>query len=198
MIFNFFHMQFSDADWIYIILQYLREWTEIPLSSTSGYDAERLKFFDGFLGTLLRQTEEMELFAPHLRNKEFVESWKYQGKLYRVIHDTLSVDDDGNEKMVTPEIEYHGMITHWTDDYTFSGLLHKLPDNRKFIILEADTRERLAFDVNHFRSHNGDSAPYTEKEREFIFPMYREHITEHRMSIRDFAAMKEAELKESV
>ena len=61
MIFNFNNMDFSDDDWKYIILQYLKEWTEIPLNPTYGYDIEELKFFDGFLGTLLKQTESLTL-----------------------------------------------------------------------------------------------------------------------------------------
>ena len=195
MIFPFTHMDFSDEAWIYIILQYLREWTEIPLSSTAGYDIEKLKFFDGFLGSLLRYTEEMEKNTPRFLNRVFVDSWKYQGKLYRVMHANLQIDEDGNESMIMPVVDYHGMITHWTDDYTFSGLLSKLSEDSECIILEADTRERIAFDVNAFRRSHSVSARFTEKEREFIFPMYQEHIIEHRLTIREFTAMKKSELE---
>ena len=43
------------------------------------------------------------------------------------------------------------MISHWTDDYTFKGLRHKLSTEEPCIILEADTQDRIGFNVNKFR-----------------------------------------------
>lgn len=56
MIFNF-NMSFTDGEWKSIIIEYLRVWTSIPLTTNGGYDIEDLKFFDGLLGTLLKHTE---------------------------------------------------------------------------------------------------------------------------------------------
>lgn len=198
MIFNFGNMTFSDEDWKYIILQYLKEWTEIPLNPTYGYDLEELKFFDGFIGTLLKQTESL-MSDPYADvDNDFVDTWKYQGKLYRVLHRITNVDNNGKEHSRLPRVRYHRMITHWTSDYTFEGLLAtaKIFDDEEYIILEADTGEHLAFDVNKFREANNVIEPYTHRENEIIFPMYKECIKEYRMTISEFIKMKEQEEKE--
>lgn len=196
MIFNFGNMTFSDEDWKYIILQYLKEWTGIPLNPTYGYDIEELKFFDGFLGTLLKQTESL-MSDPYADvDNDFVDSWKYQGKLYRVLHRITNVDNNSKEHSRLPRVRYHRMITHWTSDYTFSGLMYKLSPDEKYIILEADTGDHLAFDVNKFRKANNAEERYTQGEDEIIFPMYKECIKERRMTINKFIEMKEQEEKE--
>ena len=56
-------------------------------------------------------------------------------------------DEEPEPHRVMPTIDYHRMITHWTDDYTFEGLTYKLPRDCEYIILEAETKEHLAFDV---------------------------------------------------
>ena len=56
---------------------------------------------------------------------------------------------------------------------------------------EADTTERFAFNVNKFRKVYKCEEFYTKNEREFIFPMYKEHIKEYRMTIKEFIQMKE-------
>lgn len=190
MIFDFPNINFDDDEWICILAHYLKGWTEIPLDSFGEYDIEMLKFYDGFIGTLLKHTERISEICPYLLNGRFVNSWKYQGKLYRVMHPVLTVDDNDNEKLFLPEVDYHGMITHWTDDYTFRVLLHKLSDDTKYKILEADTAAHFAFDVNKFRKVYNCGEPYTEGEREFIFPMYKECIKEYQMTIKEFAEEK--------
>ena len=90
-----------------------------------------------------------------------------------------------------PEIEYHGMISHWTKDYTFKGLLHKLPSKEKYIILEADTQDHIGFDVNKFRKSFNCEKPNTEIEQEIIFPMYKDCIKEYRMTINEFVEFKQ-------
>ena len=189
MIFNFTYPNFTDEEWIYIISKYLKGFTEIPLSVTSGYNFEDLKFYDGLLGTLLKHTEYISTNYPQELNKKFVNSWKYQGKLYRVLH----VNYNAQCRYALPEVNYHGMITHWTDDYTFKGLMHKLSDDEEYIILEADTKEHFAFNVNKFRKVSKCEEFYTKNEREFIFPMYKENIKEYRMTIKEFIRMKEQE-----
>ena len=189
-------MTFTDDEWKIIIIEYLRVWTNIPLSTNEGYDIEDLKFFDGLLGTLLKHTELLLKECPSFLDKEFVDSWKYQGKLYRVIHPHYVFDDDSIEpRTIMPEVDYHRMITHWTSDYTFNGLLatHKISDDEEYIILEADTGDHLAFDVNKFRQVNNVQETYTQGENEIIFPMYKENITEYRMTINECIKTKERE-----
>ena len=190
MIFDFPNIKFSDEEWIKIIIQYLNSWTEIPLNIFNGYDKDTLKFYDGLFGTLLKQTEQIHMTNPEALNKKFVDSWKYQGKLYRVLHASISFDENGEKKFDFPCVDYHGMISHWTDDFTFKGIQYKLSPNNEYIILETDTKEHFAFDVNKFRKKNNCRNKNTEKEREIIYPMYQENTTEYRMSINEFIKMK--------
>lgn len=192
MIIDFPNIGFSDELWITIIAAYLKGWTEIPLHPVDGYSIEDVKFYDGLLGTLLRHTEKYLELCPEVLNKKFINSWMYRKKLYRVMHGYCELDENGREIYIMPKVEYHGMISHWTDDYTFEGL-NKLSKDREYIILEADLKDHIAFDVNGFRKAYGFEEPHTEKEREYIFPMYKENIKEYRMTINEFIEMKERE-----
>ncbi len=189
MILNMPNINFSDDEWLYILKQYLNGWTEIPLSDSSGYDLDELKFYDGFIGFLIKQTEFCLKNYPHILDKKFINSWKYQGKLYRIIH--MFCNKSGKTKSgyscQLPKVQYHGMITHWTDDYTFEGLTYKLNKERKHIILEADTKDHIGFNVNKFRKVYNCENSNTEKEREIIFPMYKDCIIkEHHLTINEF------------
>ncbi|WP_283589415.1 hypothetical protein [Staphylococcus nepalensis] len=197
MIIGMPNIHFNDEQWLNILKQYLNGWTNIPLSDSSGYNRDELKFYDGFIGFLLKQTEQYLNECPSALNMSFINSWKYQGKLYRIIHPIIVKDDTAEEGVSCklPDIEYHGMISHWTDDYTFKGLMHKLYPKETYIILEADTQEHLAFDVNKFRKTYKCENPYTEKECEIIFPMYKECIKEYCMSVNDFIQFKQCQYK---
>jgi len=194
MIFDMPNISLTDDDWIYFLIRCLKGWTEIPLSSTNGYDKDTLKFYDGILGLLLKQTEQFEKEYPSALNMDFVNSWKYQGKIYRVMHSQI-MENSKNKRGYSyrlPKVDYHGMISHWTIDYTFDAL-HKLSRCTKYIILEADTKEHFAFDINRFREKNNCFDEYTRREEEIIFPMYKECITEYRMTINEFIDMKNKE-----
>jgi len=186
-------VRFTDDEWKYILNTVLRGWTEIPLRTHGGYSKDLLKFYDGIIGYVIKDVERMYRDFPKYVNMVFLDSWKYQGKLYRVIHKSVFLDENNDEgfSYKLPEVEYHNMITHWTTDYTFQGLMHKLSDEEEYIILEAETRDKFAFDVNKYRKANGISEVYTEGEREVIFPMYQEHITEHKMNVKQFIELKE-------
>ena len=86
MIIVMHNIHFSDKEWINIFKQYLNEWTEIPLTESSGYDFDKLKFHDDCIGLLLKQTEYFMKEYPDSLDMSFVNSWKYQSKLYRIIH----------------------------------------------------------------------------------------------------------------
>lgn len=193
MILDMPNIKFSDEEWIYILKQYLNGWTNIQLSPSEGYNIDKLKFYDGLIGFLLKQTEEYSQKCSSILDKNFVNSWKYQGRLYRIIHPCLVEDDtaiDGRS-LKMPQVEYHGMISHWTDDYTFDGLMYKLNSHQRYIILEADTQNHFGFDVNRFRQTYNCEKPFTSDEREIIFPMYRECIKEHHMTVNQFIQLKE-------
>ena len=59
MIFDFSNIGFEDDEWLYMVERYLKGWTETPLTISGGYSIETLKFYDGFLGTLLKHTERL-------------------------------------------------------------------------------------------------------------------------------------------
>ncbi len=195
MIFNMPNIDLEDEEWIYILIKILKSWTEIPLNITSGYDTDNLKFYDGIIGSLIRQTEELYKDFPEHLDMNFVNSWKYQGKIYRVLHSRGVADDtnDDGYSLSLPDVEYHGMVSHWTTDYTFDALLYKLSSKAEYIILEADTKEHFAFDVNCFRERYKCSEMYTQNEEEIIFPMYKDCITEYRMTIEEFIKIKNNE-----
>lgn len=194
MVLDMPNIPFSEDKYIKLLTEYLNNWTEIPLRNIGGYNIDNLKTYDDFIGLLLKQYEKDMYDHPELLDKHFFNSWKYQGKLYRILHEVYVEDttsDDGYSCKF-PDIEYHGMISHWTDDYTFQGLMYKLSSEDPCIILEADTQEHLAFDVNKFRKTYNCENPYTAKEREIIFPMYKDCIKEYRMSVSEFIQMKES------
>ena len=71
MIFNLPNIPFNDNDWICILINYLNGWTEIPLNSTYGYNWDDLKFYDGFIGYLIKQTEYYLRENPDILDKQF-------------------------------------------------------------------------------------------------------------------------------
>ena len=84
-----------------------------------------------------------------------------------------------------------GRLTNEQLEEKFYNNYRAIFDDEEYIILEADTREHLAFDVNKFREVNDVQEPYTQGENEIIFPMYKENIKEYRMTINEFVSMKE-------
>lgn len=193
MIIDMPNIHFTDKKWIYVLKQYLNGWTEISLCESSRYDIDELKFYDGFIGLLLKQTEQYLIECPDMLNNDFIDSWKYQGKLYLILH-ANHVENNKTKSGYSyclPKVQYHGMISHWTDDYTFNGLMYKLDTKTKYIILEADTQDDIGFDVNKFRKIYNCKKPNTEKEREIIFPMYKKCIKEYRMSVNEFIQLKQ-------
>ena len=190
MIFGFPNISFSDREWEYIICKVLKGWTEIPLNSVWGYDIDTVRFYDAIIGTLLKHTETMVSENEPELNHDFINSWKYQGKIYRVLHPCPKRRGSARTKL--PKVDYNGLIAHWTTDYTFRGLMHKLSKREKYVILEADTNEHFGFDVNKYRQTKGLSLGHTGKENEIIFPMYKECvIKEYKMTIEEFVKMKQ-------
>lgn len=124
--------------------------------------------------------------------KAFIDSWKYQGKIYRVIHAQHYIDNNNKLHYRLPKVRYHKMVTHWTTDYNFKKLQHKLSPTTKCIILEADTLNHFGFDVNKFRKSNNCENFFTEEENEIIFPMFKENIKEYHMTIAEFIDCKES------
>lgn len=195
MIIDMPNIDFKDEDWICILKHYLNSWTEIPLTDYGEYNLEKLKFYDGFIGFLMKETEKYLNDSDYSQyiNIKFIESWKYQGKLYRIIHGNLVEDYEAEDgySCKLPQVNYHGMIAHWTDDYKFEGIINKLDIDEPYIILEADTKGHIGFDINKFRKSYNCKKITTEKEREVIFPMYKDCTKERKMTIKEFIQLKE-------
>ena len=192
MVTNLPNILFQHEEWVKLLSTELSSWTEIPLSPISGYDKNSVRRYDGIIGTLLRETELLLKNSPNKVNNSFFNSWMYKGKLYRIIHESPVEDarDKNDFRYELPKIDYHGMIAHWTTDYTFKGLMYKLSPEVESIILEADTAEHIGFDINRFRKTYGFENSFLTNENEVIFPMYKNCITEYKMSINNFIQIK--------
>lgn len=192
MVSNLPNILFQHEECVDILSTVLSSWTEIPLSPIDGYDKNYVRQHDRIIGTLLRETELLLKNSPNKVNNSFFNSWMYKGKLYRIIHVSPVEDarcEDGF-RYELPKIDYHGMIAHWTTDYTFKGLMYKLSPEVESIILEADAAEHIGFDINRFRKTYGFENSFLTNENEVIFPMYKNCITEYKMSINDFIQIK--------
>ena len=95
---------------------------------------------------------------------ESINTWKYSGKVYRVMN---CMDD---------KIDYHNMIASWTNDpEVFRKFNHLLPD-KKYTFLIGNTGKDWGFDVNKYRKNTGNRHKFTEKEQEIILPMNSKYV----------------------
>lgn len=188
LIFDLPNMLLKNKDWKAIIANYVMSWVEEPLSSGDDYNIDRLKFYDGLLGYLLKETEryiQEGVFDSDIIDTNFMNSWLYRGPIYRVLHK----NNNGN----MPKVNYHGMIGHWTKDYHFGGLNYKLDFNDTFIVLKSDTGDHIGFDVTKYIICNNLRPSPILNEREIIYPMIKRNVTEYKMSINEFIRMMESE-----
>lgn len=73
-----------------------------------------------------------------------------------------------------------------------------LPESKSVLetYMGDETKEHIAFDVNGFRKEYGFENQYLAGERKIIFPMYRDCITEYKMSVNNFIALQEEKQEE--
>lgn len=93
-----------------------------------------------------------------------VNTWKYRGKLYRVM------DCKQNQ------IDYHGLIASWTNDYKSFKNFNHLYDKQKYTFIVGSTGSDWGFDVNKYRQYIGERHIYTEHESEIIFPLDYKYV----------------------
>lgn len=171
--------QLSWNDQKYIIAVTMRQFREFPLCS-GGYNEERLRFYDGVLGSLIRMRDEMRRTQNEWDMPEyeaFVSKWAFQGDIYRVIGE-VCVHEDGDDEPHTemPEIKWHGMIASWSSSYDFTtGFNHIYPD-AKYTIIHANTGDSVGIDANKLGDYVGGYNPHTVGENEVIFPMKKEFV----------------------
>lgn len=98
--------------------------------------------------------------------KESINTWKYTGKIYRVMD------------CKPHEIEYHNMIASWTKDPE-SFKKFQLCEEDKYTFLIGKTSKDWSFDINKYCEHNDKKEfKFIEHESEIIFPMSKKHITD--------------------
>lgn len=96
--------------------------------------------------------------------KKDIGSWKYIGKIYRVID------------CKKDQIEYHQLIASWVNTLDAFKDFNHLSEKHRYSFLIGDTDEDWAFDVNKYREHTNNRHYYTEHESEIIFPMNKKYI----------------------
>ena len=124
---------------------------------------EARKNASGFINNLTPETNN-DLTAKLNEINEDINSWKYVGKIYRVIDCRKS------------QVEYHQLIASWTDTPEAFKQFNHLYENHRYLFLIADTGKDWAFDVNKYRKNTANKHCYTEHESEIIFPMDEGHI----------------------
>lgn len=147
----------------------LSKWTERSL--LNDYDRREIQFFDALIWTrVIKEQEHYEMlknnkshFYKDLENS--INTWKYTGKIYRVI--------DCNPS----KLEYHNMIASWTSDLeVFNNFNHLNKDRKYTFIVGAARGKNWGFDVNKYRSIKNIQHKFTEHEAEIIFPMNNKYI----------------------
>ena len=95
---------------------------------------------------------------------ESVNTWKYTGKVYRVIG------------CKPDKVEYHDMIASWTNNPLAFADFNHLICTVKYTFLIGHTGKNWAFDVNKYRRIIGDMHQFTEYESEIILPMNKKYV----------------------
>lgn len=159
----------------YMIAITMSQFREFPLCS-GGYNEERLRFYDGVLGGLMRTRDAMIEYQGTDLADEFSSYWEYHGEIYRVIGKAVVYPENGEPYRRMPSIKWHGMIASWSSSYDFTkGFNHIHPDE-KYTIIRANTGKSAGIDVNKFSEYLGCFNQYTAGENEVIFPMKKEFV----------------------
>lgn len=126
---------------------------------------EARKNTSGFIKSLTPETNN-DLTAKLNAVNEDINSWKYVGKIYRVIDCRKS------------QVEYHQLIASWTDTPEAFKQFNHLYKKHRYSFLIADTGKDWAFDVNKYRKNTDNEHCYTEHESEIIFPMDKQYVVD--------------------
>lgn len=126
---------------------------------------EARKNTSGFIKSLTPETNN-DLMAKLNAVNEDINSWKYVGKIYRVIDCRKS------------QVEYHRLIASWTDTPEAFKQFNHLCKKHRYSFLIADTGKDWAFDVNKYRNNTKNRHCYTEHESEIIFPMDKQYVVD--------------------
>ena len=164
----------------YILAITMEQFREFPLCS-GGYNEEKLRFYDGVLGSLMRTRDVMIKSPVYDLLKEFAEfslHWEYQGNIYRVIDKAYVYPKDENKEPYRrmPSIKWHGMIASWSSSYDFTTGFNHIYPNEKYTIIHANTGNSAGIDVNKFSEYLECYNVHTACENEIIFPMKKEFV----------------------
>ena len=118
-----------------------------------------------FVRKLTPETNDDLLLKLDEINKD-IESWKYNGKVYRVVN------------CKKHEVEYHELIASWVSNIKAFESFNHLCKNSKYTFLIGNTGKDWAFNVNKYREHINNRHRYTEHESEIILPMNEKYVTD--------------------
>ena len=133
------------------------------INSSINSRNETRKNASGFIKNLISETNN-DLMAKFNAINEDISSWKYVGKIFRVIDCRKS------------RVEYHQLIASWTDSPEAFKQFNHLCKKHRYSFLIADTGKDWAFDVNKYRNNTNNRHCYTEYESEIIFPMDKQYV----------------------
>lgn len=158
----------SVEDQFAIFNRALGGWQERSLLG-KGYCKNNLDFYDGTIGYVIRKWNEYHKISktedwitqPIL---DFMDLWKYQGALYRVI------------AAPTSEIRYHKKIASWTKSVDVFSRFNKLNDNVNYTFVIADTFDYFGFDINKYNRNMNLVNAFNCHEEEVIFPMDKKYV----------------------
>ena len=162
-----FYPTFSAEDQFFVFNRVLLSWLERPQLGI-GYSKNALDFYDGVIGYIIKHTNY------YIKNKEkiwvppyvfdFMEIWKYQGVIYRVIDAPIS------------KVRYHKKIASWTKRINAFDKFNHLYKGCKYTFLIANTKDMCGFDVNNYNDYFNQGNRYIKHEEEIIFPMDKKYI----------------------
>lgn len=172
----------SEPIQIQLLANTLMQFREFPLCNRYGYDEERLRFYDGVLGGLIRTRDavfECETYESLEGFAEFSAQWEYKGDLYRVIaKNCVRAEGSGEPCLAMPTIKWHGMVASWSKSYDFTENFNKIRTNEKYSFICANTKDSVGIDANRLSRYLGCFNPCVEGEQEAIFPMKEVYVTD--------------------
>ena len=149
---------------IWTRVENIKDELELMKSSINNRNEIR-KNSSGLIKSLMPETND-DLVARLNAINEDISSWKYVGKIYRVIDCRKS------------RVEYHQLIASWTNSPEVFKEFNHLYEDQEYTFLIAETREDWAFDVNKYRKHASNRHIFTEHESEIILPMDKKYIVD--------------------
>ncbi len=183
----------------WLLAEPMHQFREFPMCR-GGFNEERLRFYDGVLGGLIRMRDcaiEHGLMGQISGLADFTSHWEYRGDIYRVIDKAMVFPKNGEPYYRMPAIKWHGMVASWSRSFDFTTNFNHMDADSKYTIIHANTGDSAGIDANKFSEYLGCYNPYTASENEVIFPMKKEFVVKiyKNTTPSEFKALMENEVK---